>query len=29
MEIVWNLILFDVPELLPKIVAALGEFKGE
>jgi len=29
MEIVWNLVLFDVPELLPKIVAALDEFKGK
>jgi uncharacterized protein with HEPN domain len=25
MEIVWNLVLFDVPALLPKIVAALDE----
>jgi uncharacterized protein with HEPN domain len=25
-EIVWNLVLFDVPDLLPKIVAALEEF---
>jgi uncharacterized protein with HEPN domain len=29
MEIVWNLVLFDVPTLLSKIVAALNEFKGE
>lgn len=29
MEIVWNLVLFDVPALLPKVVAALDEFKGE
>ena len=29
MEIVWNLVLFDVPDLLPKIVAALDEFKDE
>ena len=29
MEIVWNLVLFDVPDLQPKIVAALDEFKGE
>jgi uncharacterized protein with HEPN domain len=27
MEIVWNLVLIDVPALLPKIVAALDEFK--
>ncbi|MGB7549279.1 MAG: DUF86 domain-containing protein [Terracidiphilus sp.] len=27
MEIVWNLVLFDVPALLPKIVAALDDFK--
>lgn len=27
MEIVWNLVLFDVPALLPKIAAALEEFK--
>jgi uncharacterized protein with HEPN domain len=29
MEIVWNLVLFDLPALQPKIVAALKEFKGE
>ncbi len=29
MEIVWNLVLNDVPALHPKIVAALDEFKGE
>jgi uncharacterized protein with HEPN domain len=29
MEIVWNLVLFDVPALLPKIVAALKEFERE
>jgi hypothetical protein len=29
MEIVWNLVLFDVPALLPKIVAALSEFKRQ
>jgi uncharacterized protein with HEPN domain len=29
MEIVWNLVLFDVPALLPKIVAAVSEFKRE
>jgi len=28
-EIIWNLILFDVPDLLPKIVAALNEFRSE
>jgi uncharacterized protein with HEPN domain len=28
-EIVWNLVLFDVPDLLPKIVRALNVFKGE
>jgi uncharacterized protein with HEPN domain len=28
-EIVWNLVLYDVPALQPKIVAALGEFKEE
>ena len=27
MEIVWNLVLFDVPDLMPKIAAALNEFK--
>jgi|ERR1035438_6152456 uncharacterized protein with HEPN domain len=27
MEIVWNLVLFDVPALQPKIVTALSEFK--
>jgi uncharacterized protein with HEPN domain len=27
MEIVWNLVLFDVPALHPKIAAALNEFK--
>jgi uncharacterized protein with HEPN domain len=27
LEIVWNLVLFDVPALHPKIVAALDEFK--
>jgi uncharacterized protein with HEPN domain len=29
MEIVWNLVLFDVPALQPKIVAALNGFKEE
>jgi uncharacterized protein with HEPN domain len=29
LEIVWNLVLFDVPDLLPKVVAALKEFKTE
>jgi uncharacterized protein with HEPN domain len=28
-EIVWNLVLYDVPDLLPKIVAALNELKRE
>jgi Uncharacterized conserved protein len=28
LEIIWNLILFDVPELQPKLVAALKEFEG-
>jgi uncharacterized protein with HEPN domain len=27
--IVWNLVVFDVPALLPKIFAALDEFKSE
>jgi uncharacterized protein with HEPN domain len=27
MEIVWNLIQYDVPDLQPKIIAALSEFK--
>jgi uncharacterized protein with HEPN domain len=27
MEIVWNLVLFDVPALRPTITAALNEFK--
>jgi hypothetical protein len=27
MDIIWNLIQFDVPDLLPKIVAALDEFR--
>ena len=29
LEVVWNLAAFDVPDLRPKIVAALNEFKGE
>jgi len=29
MNIIWNLILFDVPDLLPKVAAALNEFKSE
>ena len=29
LEIVWNLVVFDVPDLVPKIVAALDEFKSE
>jgi uncharacterized protein with HEPN domain len=29
MEIVWNLILYDVPALQPKIVEGLNEFKSE
>ena len=29
MEIVWNLVLFDVPDLLPKVIAALEGFKRE
>ncbi len=29
MDIVWNLVRFDVPDLMPKIVAALKEFKRE
>jgi uncharacterized protein with HEPN domain len=29
MEIVWNLVLYDVPDLRPKIAAALSEFKRE
>jgi len=29
MEIVWNLVVNDVPALQPKIVAALNEFKRE
>jgi uncharacterized protein with HEPN domain len=28
-DIVWNLVLYDVPDLLPKIVMALNEFKRE
>ena len=28
-EVIWNLVLFDVPDLHPKIVAALDEFKRE
>ena len=28
-EIIWNLVAFDVPDLQPKIVAALNEFKSE
>jgi uncharacterized protein with HEPN domain len=28
-EIVWNLVLYDVPALHPKVDAALDEFKGE
>jgi len=27
--VIWNLVLFDVPNLHPKIVAALDEFKTE
>jgi uncharacterized protein with HEPN domain len=27
LEIVWNLVLYDVPALQPKIAAALNEFK--
>jgi uncharacterized protein with HEPN domain len=29
MEIIWNLVLYDVPDLLPKIVAALSRFKNK
>jgi uncharacterized protein with HEPN domain len=29
LEILWNLIVIDVPALQPKIVAALNEFKRE
>jgi uncharacterized protein with HEPN domain len=29
MEIIWNLVLYDVPALQPVIAAALSEFKGE
>jgi uncharacterized protein with HEPN domain len=29
LEVVWNLAAFDVPDLQPKIVAALSEFKSE
>jgi uncharacterized protein with HEPN domain len=29
MEIVWNLVLFDVPALQPNIAAALNEFNRE
>jgi uncharacterized protein with HEPN domain len=29
LDIVWNLVAFDVPDLLPKVVAALGEFKSK
>jgi uncharacterized protein with HEPN domain len=29
MEIVWNLVLYDVPALQPKIVAALNEIKDK
>jgi uncharacterized protein with HEPN domain len=29
MEIVWNLVLYDVPALLPVIAAARNEFKRE
>jgi uncharacterized protein with HEPN domain len=29
MEIVWNLVLYDVPALQPRIAAALNEFKGK
>jgi uncharacterized protein with HEPN domain len=29
LEVVWNLAAFDVPALLPKIVAALDEFKAK
>jgi uncharacterized protein with HEPN domain len=29
LDIIWNLIAFDVSELRPKIVAALNEFKGQ
>jgi uncharacterized protein with HEPN domain len=28
-EVIWNLVAFDVPDLQPKIVAALDEFKSE
>ena len=28
-EIVWNLVLYDVPVLRPKIAAALNAFKSE
>jgi uncharacterized protein with HEPN domain len=29
MDIVWNLALYDVPDLQPKIAAALNEFKDK
>ncbi|MGA2169951.1 MAG: HepT-like ribonuclease domain-containing protein [Terracidiphilus sp.] len=29
LEVVWNLAAFDVPDLQPKIVAALKDFKSE
>jgi uncharacterized protein with HEPN domain len=28
-EIVWNLVVFDIPDLLPKVVTALAEFKNQ
>jgi uncharacterized protein with HEPN domain len=29
LEVVWNLVVLDVPDLRPKIVTALSEFKRE
>ena len=28
-EVIWNLVLFDVPALQPRIAEALDEFKSE
>jgi uncharacterized protein with HEPN domain len=27
-DVIWNLVAFDVPDLIPKVVAALNEFKN-
>jgi uncharacterized protein with HEPN domain len=29
LEVVWNLVVADVPALLPKVIAALAEFRSE